>query len=148
MLQLPRAGSHTAHTRHTRAARQATTHSARTARTAHTTHSELKRGLHTTTPHSTPHRTRRHRLPNKKPANCSKATGSRRREGRGRAVRGGHGQTKRRSRRHMDTGSPVELQLSTITRPKCPRHTKNHDFRAGNCSGNCWYLKERESFLF
>ena len=48
------------------------------------------------------------------------------------------------------TSTPKSLPSlcqSTSTRPKCPRHTKNHHFRAGACSGACWFLKEKKAFL-
>jgi len=122
-----RSTQHTAHTRHTRTAHARHTRSTRN--TQHTQHTETQTFK-------------------KKRTNCSKDTGSRRREGRGRAVQGSRRQTNRQSKRHTDTGPMVEPWLTAITRPNSPRHTKNHDFRAGDCSGDCWFLKEKEAFLF
>ena len=51
----------------------------------------------------------------------------------------------------LDTSLPRSLPYqyqSTITRPKCPRHTKNHHFRAGNCWGNCCFLNKKLSLSF
>ena len=49
------------------------------------------------------------------------------------------------------TSTPKSLPSlcqSTSTRPKCPRHTKNHHFGAGACLGACWFLKEKKFFYF
>ena len=46
--------------------------------------------------------------------------------------------------RELPTSTPKSLPSlcqSTSTRPKCPRHAKNHHFRAGACSGACCFLE-------